>query len=333
MDSALNRDEPNIVFIGGTGRSGTNISKALLANHPQVAALPFEYRFIIDPDGLVDFYRAFTAAWSPFLADRRLKRLERLLTGLAAEPPLHRLAGELLRRLNRDGRTLSPRQYHRWNLEAHLPNYRRHVQTLLARLTDFVFPAAWVGTESYAFRPQVYHAGPKPPSELARILGDFIRAVIGDLLAQEGKSFFVEDNTWNILFARELLDFVPSAKILHVYRDPRDVVASFLRQRWTPHDAAQAAQWYRDIITHWFAVRKTLPPESYFEYSLEALVNDTERVVHAICDFTGLPFHPALLQTDLSRSRQGRWRRDLSPAEQQTVRQILGEVIEVLGYE
>jgi len=332
MDTALNRDTPNIAFIGGTGRCGTNISKAVLANHPQVATLPFEYRFIIDPDGLVDFYRSFTAAWSPFLADRRLKRLERLLNGLASEPTSHRLAGELLRRLNRDGRAFSPRQYHRWNLAAHLPNYRQHVRTLIARLTDFTFPAAWVGTESYALRPRVCHAGPKPPAELARILGDFIRAVIGDLLAQEGKTFFVEDNTWNILFARELLDFVPSARILHIYRDPRDVVASFLHQRWSPHDPAQAAQWYRDIITHWFAVRETLPPDSYFEYSLESLVNDTEQVVRDICRFTGLPFHPALLQTDLSRSNSGRWRRDLSPEEQGVVEHILAAIIEELGY-
>ena len=142
MDYALNQDKPHILFIGGTGRSGTNISKALLANHPQVATLPFEYRFIIDPDGLVDFSPSFAAPWSPVLADPRLKRLERLLTGLAAEPPFHRLVGEVLRRFNRDGRIFSPRQYHRWNLEAHLPNYERHVQTLMARLTDFVFPAA-----------------------------------------------------------------------------------------------------------------------------------------------------------------------------------------------
>jgi hypothetical protein len=334
MDNALtSNNEPNIIFIGGTGRCGTNISKAVLANHPQVMTLPFEYRFIIDPDGLVDFYRSFTATWSPFLADRRLKRLERLLTGLAVEPVPHRLAGALLRCLNRDGKTFSPRQYHRWNLAARLPNYRQHVRTLVACLTDFTFPAAWVGTESYTFRPQVCHAAPIPPAELAQILGDFIRTVIGDLLAQTGKRFFVEDNTWNILFARELLDFIPSARILHVYRDPRDVVASFIRQRWAPNDVAQAARWYKAIITHWFVIRETLPSESYFECSLESLVNDTERVVRDVCRFTSLPFHPTLLQTDLSQSHQGRWRRDLISQEQQIVQQILGEIIETLGYD
>jgi hypothetical protein len=62
-----------MIFVGGTGRSGTSIVKELIAAHPGAASLPFEYRFIIDPDGLVDFYTSYTAAWSPYLADRTLK--------------------------------------------------------------------------------------------------------------------------------------------------------------------------------------------------------------------------------------------------------------------
>lgn len=334
MDHALTAHKaPDIVFIGGTGRCGTNISKAVLTHHPQVISLPFEYRFIIDPDGLVDFYRGFTAAWSPFLADRRLKRLKQLLTNLAGEPFLHRLAGSVLRGLDPTGKTFSPRQYHGWSLARHLPNYRQHVQSLMDRLIDFTFSAAWVGTESYAFQAEVYHASARSSTELARILGDFIRNVIGDLLAQAGKSHFVEDNTWNILFGRELLDLVPSARILHVYRDPRDVVASMMQQRWAPNDVAQAAEWYKDIIQHWFRVREALPSESYFEYSLESLVNETERVLRDICSFTDLAFHPALLQTDLSQSHQGRWQNDLTTQEQLILQRVLGDVVGVLGYD
>ena len=43
--------EPNILFVGGVGRSGTSVTRQVLGLHPQVANLPFEYRFIIDPDG------------------------------------------------------------------------------------------------------------------------------------------------------------------------------------------------------------------------------------------------------------------------------------------
>lgn len=333
MANPIEANEPKIIFIGGTGRCGTSISKELLAKHPQVATLPFEYRFIIDPDGIVDFYRSYTAAWSPYLADKRLKRLERLLNTLAGEPPLHRLVGNLLRRLNRDGEILSPRRYHGWNLNAHLPNFKQYSQELIAELSEFSFSACWVGTDSYSYRPQVFHVGPRSEGELAPILGGFIQRVINDLLTKHGRKLYVEDNTWNVLFARELVQLVPQAKILHIYRDPRDVVASFIQQRWSPSDPRQAALWYKSLMTHWFTVRADLSPESYYEYSLESLVNSTEQVVKEICRFTGIPYDPVLLTTDLSKSHSGRWKRDFTDEEQQAIQEILGDVTNELGYE
>ena len=54
-----------VIFIGGSGRSGTNILRKILSNHSKVASLPFEHRFIIDPNGIIDFYNSFTLNWSP----------------------------------------------------------------------------------------------------------------------------------------------------------------------------------------------------------------------------------------------------------------------------
>ena len=60
-----------MILVGGTGRCGTSILKEILATHPNAASLPFEYRFIIDPDGIIDFYASYTATWSPYIADRK----------------------------------------------------------------------------------------------------------------------------------------------------------------------------------------------------------------------------------------------------------------------
>ena len=312
-----------MIFVGGVGRSGKSITKEIIALHPAAASLPFEYRFIVDPDGLVDFYTGYTASWSPYLADRRLKRLERLLNNLAQEPWYHRLIGRLLQRLNPDGKRLSPRAYHGWELNRHLPNYEFHVRQLMSELVDFSFPSCWFGAESYQLFHNLYHAAPRPKDELAQILGGFVDNIINDLLAHTGKEFFVEDNTWNSLFAREILDLVPNAKIIHVYRDPRDVIASFSHQRWSPNDKEQGALWYRDMMNHWFDVRSTIPFNSFYEVRLEELVAAPEVGIRAICEFVGIPFDQAMLEIDLTHSHSGRWKTEYTAEERVKVAAVL----------
>jgi hypothetical protein len=321
-----------MILVGGTGRSGTSIVKEILATHSEAASLPFEYRFIIDPDGLVDFYTSFTNSWSPYLADRRLKRLEHLLGNLGREPWYHRLLGRLIRSGDPDGKFLSPRIYHRWALNRHLPNFDRHVQSLMSQLVEFSFPACWVGTESYQLFPRVYHASPMDKRELAQVLGKFIRNVIDDFLQCTGKRFFVEDNTWNVLFAPELYDLIPEAKLIHVYRDPRDVVASFSHQRWSPTDKRQGALWYKAIMTHWFSVRATLPADSYYELKLEDLVSSPAEELRSLCEFAQISLEETMLEMDLSRSHGGRWKKEYSPEEKRHVQSILQDVIKKLGY-
>ncbi len=324
---------PHMIFVGGTGRSGTSIVKELIAAHPDAASLPFEYRFIIDPDGLVDFYVSYTAAWSPYLADRKLKRLERLLRTLSQEPFFHRLLGNLIQWVDPVGKFLSPRTYHGWELNKHLPNFEQHVENLLSKLLEFSFSARWIGSESYRISPDVYHAPPYPKAEMAQILGDFIRDIIDDLLSHTEKSLFVEDNTWNIFFAKELLELLPEAKIIHVYRDPRDVVASFSQQRWSPSDRIQGAHWYKSMMTYWFKIRTTLDPRSYHELSLESLVRSPQETLVEICKFAQIPFDDGMLALDLSHSHAGRWKKEYSEEEKLEVQRILKDVIEQLGYE
>jgi hypothetical protein len=325
--------QPKIIMVGGTGRSGTSITKEIIALHPQAASLPFEYRFIIDPDGLVDFYTSSAAAWSPYLADCRLKRLQRFLKRLVREPLHHRLISNVVQHLNPSGKLFSPRAYHGWDLRDHLPNFEYHAEELISNLVDFSFHACWVGTESYKRSPEIHHMSPKPRAELASILGDFIRSIVLDLLEETGKGFFVEDNTWNVLFAKEITEILPDAKIIHVYRDPRDVVASFSHQRWSPNDKKQAAQWYKAMMTRWFDIRADLPPSSYYELSLEGLIAMPKEITKEICHFSEIDFDETMTQIDLSHSHNGRWKTEFSKEEKALVQDILGDLVRELGYE
>jgi hypothetical protein len=55
-----------VLFVGGTGRSGTTITGRLLAEHPDWVMLPSETKFITGYNGLCDLVRG-KASWSEFL--------------------------------------------------------------------------------------------------------------------------------------------------------------------------------------------------------------------------------------------------------------------------
>ena len=62
-------DAPELVFVGGTGRSGTTVTAELLGRHSHFADVPIECRFHCNPNGLVPFPNSSS---TPVVADRLL---------------------------------------------------------------------------------------------------------------------------------------------------------------------------------------------------------------------------------------------------------------------
>jgi len=290
-----------IIFIGGTGRCGTNIMKDILSLHPKVASHPFEYRFIIDPDGIIDFYNIALNGWSPYIIDQKLHRLESFLMVLAKKY---------------EGKEI----YVEWELNKHLPNYEEIVSDLLERLVDFKYNGVHFGLKK---ERELYFMGYKTKKELNRILGDFIKQLIDGYLARENKEIYVEDNTFNLLFAREILDLLPDAKFIHMTRDARDVISSLSKQRWTPKDKIKAAKWYKAVINQIDIIKKELPPDSVITVDLYDLIDEPEKILKSICRFIGISFSDKMLDIDLSRSNRYRWKKDYSPDELSLINQIL----------
>ena len=69
----------NFFLIGGGGRSGTTILSKIFSKHSQFAVVP-EWRFVIDPDGLLDFLSSVVNSWTPYIYSLKLQRLETLLS-------------------------------------------------------------------------------------------------------------------------------------------------------------------------------------------------------------------------------------------------------------
>ena len=83
--------DPDIIFIGGTGRSGTHVISHLLGEHSQYARVPIECRFHCNPQGFPDLLRGDVDAQT-FL--KKLKKFwwKRIRAGEVAPVVARRLA-------------------------------------------------------------------------------------------------------------------------------------------------------------------------------------------------------------------------------------------------
>lgn len=328
----MNSEKVNIIFIGGTGRSGTNITKNLLSLHSNVAALPFEHRFIIDPGGIIDFYNSFSSSWSPYIADKKIKQLENFLLSLSKKKKLSHFKGSVIKKIDKNGKKISPNSYHGWELTKWFPNYEQHVKNLISKLKTFEYSAISPSTDSYTSKNKMYFSPPMSKKDLAPILSTFLNDCFKDLLKKEKKSFFVEDNTWNILFAKELFEILPQSYLVHVLRDPRDVIASLIKQRWCPSEISQVTQYYMAIVNQWFIIKRNIPSSKFIEIKLEDLVKEPKKTLKNICLMTHLPFEESLLNMDLTKSHTGRWKKDFTEKEQKYVNDTLSEILSKLNY-
>lgn len=293
----------DVVFISGTGRCGTNVMRETLSLHPVVASHPFAYKFIIDPDGLVDFYNTAMHSWSPYIIDNKLYRLETFLKTLAKK---------------NNGKEI----YIDWELSKHFSGYEERVDKLLEDLIDFKYMGIHHGLVRE--RP-IYFMGYRKRSELAHILGEFIRDVIGSHLAEVGKEVYIDEGTHSLLFGPEILEFLP-AKFIHMVREPRDVIASLSKQRWTPKDKIKSAEWYQCVMSYLETVKGSMAKGSIITVDLYDFVDNTEEVLVKVCNFLGIPFFKGMLEIDLSKSHRDRWREEFSVFELRAIERFLGGV-------
>ena len=320
-----------IALVGGTGRSGTTVVNKILACHPDVVVCP-PWRFMIDPDGVLDFINAKPGSWSPYEIDTRIKRLRALLKDVAGPTlPGWLLDGLKLRALStKIGVNMVPRYAH-IDAEGFCPGFTRLCAEFLQEIVEFSYNASWVGTR-FLESHRMDYANQLDPANTKAAAARFYHRIVDRCLERRGATTFVDRNTWNHLKFDQFLELDGSIKLLHVYRDPRDVVASYVNQSWMPKSPLEAARIYRDLTEAWIGVRDRVPSASFLEFALEDLVADPKGELGRVCEFLGLPWDDALLSVPLRAAHTGRWRNDIAEAEQVAVEAALADSLDLWGY-
>jgi len=185
-----------------------------------------------------------------------------------------------------------------------------------------------------------------------------------EYVADESDSSLVAEQTpRNIYYAADLLKAYPDARILHIVRDPRAVIAS-QKRRWSRRKTLNAnnipiLEMVREWISYhpytmsllwkkaFIAGQSIESSDRYLRIRFEELVEDPQQVVRQVCKFIKVPFDEKMLnipQIDSSvravdnavvgiqKSAVETWKSVLSAGEVQLIEYCLLAEMKNLGY-
>jgi hypothetical protein len=161
-----------------------------------------------------------------------------------------------------------------------------------------------------------------------------------------GKRRCGEKTPRHALFTETLCQWYPGARVIHLLRDPRDVVASLLRMPWADRNVlGNARLWLRSNLA---AARSRHRPQ-YLMVRYEELVTNPEEELVRVCAFVGEEFAPSMLVSDrdpngqqpwyrraeerVTTERIGKWREQLTSKEAALVEWFVGRHLQTFGYE
>ncbi len=130
-----------------------------------------------------------------------------------------------------------------------------------------------------------------------RSFPEIVDRIYGEVVRREGKHRWGDKTPQYLTEIPTLLRMFPGAKIVHVYRDGRDVALSTLRQPFGPSNLYTAAMsWRRDVGIARSDGRRA--KGSYAEIRYEDLLTDPRQTMRELCEFLQEPFTDAVLRPD-----------------------------------
>lgn len=199
---------------------------------------------------------------------------------------------------------------------------------------------------------------PDPPTldeVLAKVVQPDLCGVFEAMLVvwteRQGKPRWGEKSPNNLFYWSQLDAAFPTALVVHIVRDGRDVALSQIAAPFGPKTMALAAERWVHHINLIRAIGRRLGPARYVEIRYEDLLAAPEATITRVLDLAGEPFDPVMLQfhenarpvgTDplndvnilkpLQVGNTGKWAADVSPADVAVFESIAGPTLDACGY-
>jgi hypothetical protein len=183
------------------------------------------------------------------------------------------------------------------------------------------------------------------PSDVAITYDRYVSSLFDLYAARRGKPLAGDKSPGYVRRMAQLHELLPSARFVHIIRDPRDVCLSMLEWSSGENAAGQFGTWAEDPVTstalYWrlsvglgrqFGAQ--LGGEIYHEVRYENLVASPESTVTRLCTFLGIPYDPCMTRyhegktrTKPGKSSKGQWL-PVTPGLRNWTNQLPAEAIE-----
>ena len=126
--------------------------------------------------------------------------------------------------------------------------------------------------------------------EAYKLTKQYFTSIFEEVGKKEKKKFVLEKNTFSFLNLDTIFEIYPPHKVINIYRDPRDVVASYCKQSWMPSSPEQSAIMLNKMYKKWWEVEKNIPQEKILNLSFDKLVDDPRKMIEECCKFWDIDF-------------------------------------------
>lgn len=193
-----------------------------------------------------------------------------------------------------------------------------------------------------------------PPARAT--LGELVDGLYRFRMAGSGAERWGDKTPLYVLHLPAIAAIFPAAQFLHVIRDGRDVAVS-IAQTWGGELPGRlylgeicSLEWWAEVVRRGRISGAALGEGRYLEVRYEALVEHSAECLGEICRFLDEKFEPAMLQPErlarerratgghggvrspISAARVGRWRREMSPHGRRAAEELVGALLDELGY-
>ena len=288
------------IFIGGTGRSGTTILSKYIGSNKAVVKVPFESRFMLDKDGLIDLYGALAHNYSMDQGRIAIRSFRNKIITEMANPYKSPYLGWsnknvtsdiLINATNKLIDNISAGKFKGVDYSSpDSSNYIHHFRKAFANKQNIVVRLSkkLLGQKTAFLKPSIKNLEQeeiyiplffKDEENLLKHLRCFVNDVFFNIYeTQQNADYWCEDTPANILNKSFLEKMYPQAKFIHVMRHPVGVAHSMRKMVWAPDSLEQCCDLLENLYEKLIQIHEeNSSNNNYYFIKLEDLEDDNNK--------------------------------------------------------